>query len=315
MNKARYILLFSLFCILFAGCERPNLYSYRKDHEIVIDGQYADWGNYTSYYNEKEKITVNLANDDEYLYLCLISRSRRVETQIMESGLQLWFDPDGGQRKIFGIRFPIGLRVMGMPITQKVKKEDRPWGESDDHDTLRKEDWGDREFDKKLETIENLQDKIEVTLTPLPSQGAKGNGRDKSLSPDDKNKPEEKGIAHRKDFPAGGKELLLEEANKYGLEAKIGRQNGYFVYELKVPLNNSEQHPYAIGAKAGKPIGLGLEVKNSEVRRSDGPEARSPEEGSGRGPSEDSSDATFGTGSSYSGENLKLWLIINLAER
>ena len=80
MNKARYILLFSLFCILFAGCERPNLYSYRKDHEIVIDGQYADWGNYTSYYNEKEKITVNLANDDEYLYLCLISRSRRVET-------------------------------------------------------------------------------------------------------------------------------------------------------------------------------------------------------------------------------------------
>ncbi|MFA5005572.1 MAG: hypothetical protein WC561_05580 [Candidatus Omnitrophota bacterium] len=310
MNKKLCILSILLVCLLSAGCERPNLYSYRKDREIAIDGKYTDWGNYISYYSEKEKLVVNLANDDEYLYICLISRSRRVETQIMESGLQLWFDPEAGQRKIFGIRFPIGMRVMGMPIAQRMKKEDRPLGYDDSQDPLRREDWGDREFDKKLEELENLQDKMEVIL-PLPAQGAKED-RDRRAPPDDKKPPEEKGVAHRRGFPPGGKELLLEEAHKYGLEAKLGRENGYFVYELKVPLNRSEERPYAIGSKPGNPIGLGIEVQNASTGRFAGSASRSPEDNN-REPPELASGAKFGTGSSYSDENIKLWIIINLA--
>jgi hypothetical protein len=309
MNKL-YALSIFLLCILSAGCERPNLYSYRKDREIVIDGKYTDWGNYISYYSEKEKLIVNLANDDEYLYICLISRSRRVETQIMESGLQLWFDPEAGQRKIFGIRFPIGMRIMGMPISGKMKKEDKPLGYDHSQFELKREDWGDREFDKKLETLETLQDKMEVTL-PVPGQGAKDDS-DKPLPPDDKKPPEEKSVAHRKGFPPGGKELLLEEANKYGLEAKLGRENGYFVYELKLPLNRSEEHPYAIGARPGNPIGLGIEVQNASTGRFAGSASRSPEDNT-REPPDLPPDAKFGTGSSYSDENIKLWIIINLA--
>ncbi|MCK9572592.1 MAG: hypothetical protein M0Q96_04890 [Candidatus Omnitrophica bacterium] len=277
MNKAVYILL---VCFLFAGCERPNLYSYPKDREIVIDGKYSEWGDYVSYYSEKEKLVVNLANDKDYLYICLVSRSRRVETQIMESGLQLWFDADNGQRKLFGIRFPIGMRAMGMPISQKLKKDDRQVYD-DNQDALRKDDWGDKEFDKKLETIENLQDKIELTL------------------PNDKK------------MPGTGKEMLLEEANKFGVEAKLGREKGYFVYELKVPLNITKEHPYAIGIQEDGRIGLGIEVQNSRVERVGGPVARPT--GNKDDQPDIPSDAMFGTGSSYSEENIKLWVIINLA--
>jgi hypothetical protein len=50
-----------------------------------------------------------------------------------------------------------------------------------------------------------------------------------------------------------------ETAMKYGVTVKTGDLGGYFVYELKIPLDESEQHPYSIGIRKNKIIGLGFE--------------------------------------------------------
>ncbi|NIM59605.1 MAG: hypothetical protein GTO16_11790 [Candidatus Aminicenantes bacterium] len=58
------------------------------------------------------------------------------------------------------------------------------------------------------------------------------------------------------------KKMRVEEAK--GIEINIEFSSGMLVYELKVPLIQSEQHPYAIGAEAGSSIGIGLETAKIE---------------------------------------------------
>ncbi len=118
----------------------------------------------------------------------------------------------------------------------------------------------DKDFQKRLETLEGLQEKLELLIGPF---NVKGKDRRYSLSSGEagkqhliKDKEGNRG-GFSKDSPM---ELSLEEAGKLGIEAKVGRENGYFVYELKVPLVKSALHPYAIQVKTSSPIGLGLEI-------------------------------------------------------
>jgi len=50
------------------------------------------------------------------------------------------------------------------------------------------------------------------------------------------------------------------DLDDYGLEAKIGRHLGRMVYEIRVPLHGSENMPYAINPRPGKPIKVGFEL-------------------------------------------------------
>lgn len=52
--------------------------------------------------------------------------------------------------------------------------------------------------------------------------------------------------------------ISLEEAK--GIEVKVAPWGGILVYELKIPLIATEQHPFAIGAQPGKKIGVGFET-------------------------------------------------------
>lgn len=102
MNVKRINILFSLLallCLSSSGCSKTILFSAWRDRPINIDGKYTDWNKSTAYYDEKTKVVLSLANDAGYLYICLISRNREIETKIMESGLTIWFDPDGGKKR------------------------------------------------------------------------------------------------------------------------------------------------------------------------------------------------------------------------
>jgi hypothetical protein len=59
------------------------------------------------------------------------------------------------------------------------------------------------------------------------------------------------------------KQIPVDEAK--GIEIKVRNETGLFVYELKVPLQSDEEHPYAIGANAGTAIGVGLQVPEIDM--------------------------------------------------
>jgi hypothetical protein len=59
--------------------------------------------------------------------------------------------------------------------------------------------------------------------------------------------------------------LSVDEAK--GIDVKLRAEGGLLIYEIKVPLSSSEEHPYAVRAKAGDTIGFGFESPKVEMQR------------------------------------------------
>lgn len=99
--------------ILFAGCNEIEFKSIWRTQEINIDGKNTEWQ--SGHYIKDANVVVNVYNDEEYLYLALLSSDRQMPMKVMSGGLTIWFDPDGKGKKKMGIRFPLGMESMGMP--------------------------------------------------------------------------------------------------------------------------------------------------------------------------------------------------------
>ncbi|MBT4485278.1 MAG: hypothetical protein HOC71_16550 [Candidatus Latescibacteria bacterium] len=103
----RCISLLFLFSILFFGCGEYELSSKWLDREIIIDGIDTEWEG-ARYLIEGKNATIALRNDENYLYLRLSTPDRTIQAQMIGMGLTVWFDPEGGRGKTFGIHCPIG---------------------------------------------------------------------------------------------------------------------------------------------------------------------------------------------------------------
>ena len=92
------------------GCGSVEVSSTWRDREVSIDGVDAEWQRAVMYVQDKN-VAIGLLNDEEYLYICLSTVDSWRIRQMMGSGLTLWFDPDGGKDKTFGINFPLGMQL------------------------------------------------------------------------------------------------------------------------------------------------------------------------------------------------------------
>lgn len=111
--------------------------------------------------------------------------------------------------------------------------------------------------------------------------------------------------------------MKIEEAK--GIEVKAVPSSGLLIYELKIPLVQTEQHPFAVGAQPGKTIGVGFETAKFDPsqmrqRRAGGtPGGRGmPPMGGGRSRGGMGGMGEFGRGPQMS-ESLKIWAKIKLA--
>lgn len=68
-----------------------------------------------------------------------------------------------------------------------------------------------------------------------------------------------------------------------GISVKVGNSQGSVVYELKVPLRESSDHPFAVGTGAGSTVKLALETGKFEGRSRQGGMSEGGREGSGGG--------------------------------
>jgi hypothetical protein len=109
-----------------AGCGSLELTSLWRDREITVDGQDTEWEN-TRVYLDDANSSVAVLNDEEFIYISLVTGDRTIRRQIMGGGLTLWFDPDGGKDKTFGLHYPIGM----------MESTERPLArrDADDRDT------------------------------------------------------------------------------------------------------------------------------------------------------------------------------------
>ena len=104
---------------------------------ITVDGKSDDWrGNL--YYSNDGQFSLGVLNDQNDLYVCLVVMDRYKRAQILRRGLTAWFDPQGGDKKQFGIKFPLGLMPEGPPDKPQERPPAMP--SIDEEDDLIKED-------------------------------------------------------------------------------------------------------------------------------------------------------------------------------
>ena len=98
------LILFALLNIY--GCSSvPEVTSSRNNNTIVVDGKQEDWGNtFTSI--KDESVAVSFKNDDENLYICLITSDNRKIIKILSSGLTVWLYP-ADSKDVIGIQYPV----------------------------------------------------------------------------------------------------------------------------------------------------------------------------------------------------------------
>ncbi len=119
----------SLAALGTSGCRSFSTFSVDSRPavpEVVINGSSDDWAGRT-YSIGGGEVSLGFMNDGGYLYITLLTGDRAIGRQIMTGGLTVWFDPNGGQKKVSGIRFPIpGIRPEepGMQLAEPPVEEE-----------------------------------------------------------------------------------------------------------------------------------------------------------------------------------------------
>jgi hypothetical protein len=204
-------------CVFFTvarASEKPRFDSRLRDGAITVDGRYDDWyGNLQPF--ESAPVSVQFLNDGEYLYMRMTASSTPERMEIVRQGFTVWFDPAGGTKKHFGIRYPVVEHGSG-------PDGDARGGGYGGYGGRR--GGGSREGDREGAPEPSPGDRIDVL----------GPGKDDAR--------------------------MLTRDHAQGVDVAIRSEQGTLQYELKVPLAKTADHPYAIDAIAGKPIGFGLET-------------------------------------------------------
>lgn len=263
MNSILKKMFLLLLFLGLASCSTFNTFSTESrppDHQIIVDGTTDDWRG-DLYVVEGERVSLGLLNDRENLYVCLLAEDQVTRAQIMMQGLTVWFDPQGGKKKAFGIKFPLGMP----PGERTFPSEDNQEGPG-------------------------FENPPGVPLTEL------------EIIRSDEETPQKLNISQVK-----------------GIEIKAVPSTGLLVYELKIPLIQTEQHPLAVGAEPGKTIGIGFETGKfdpSKMRRRSGGMPGGggrPPMGGGSGQGGRGGMDRFGRGFQML-ESLKIWAIVKLAQ-
>jgi hypothetical protein len=106
-KMSAFLSILILFIFMHIGCSTLQLESTWKDRDITLDGKGGDWLG-AKYYFEDSAVSVGLINDEQHLYVSMMTENPMIRAQVMRQGLTVWIDPQGGKDKTFGIKYPIG---------------------------------------------------------------------------------------------------------------------------------------------------------------------------------------------------------------
>ena len=168
------ILFFSAFSLfLISGCNGDNINSTWRTRDIKIDGNDSDWGN-TLTYNKDAKFLFGVQNDNKDLYLCMVTNDPNLERKILHLGLTVWFDREGSNRQVFGIKYPLNFQEMDKYSFQKPV-------EGTDRTGMNQEQMEERflESQTEVEVVgKNKEDVSRIPITELKGLKLKMNIKD-----------------------------------------------------------------------------------------------------------------------------------------
>src|SRR5690349_5106334 len=88
--------------------KRQVINSHWRDRDVVIDGDNGEWPGPLTPIEENHPVLTAAINDGQFLYVLLSTADTTSRRQILRQGLIVWFDPSGGDKKHFGLKYPVG---------------------------------------------------------------------------------------------------------------------------------------------------------------------------------------------------------------
>lgn len=198
--------------LLFIGCgSTQQVVSKWSERPVQMDGKLGEWSDSTAFF-EKDGIRYAAMNDGEYLYLCLLSSKPGLGRQIVFRGMTIWFDPNGGEKKTIGIRFPLGMAGLNRGEMASPPTDEEP-----------------NQRGSRLDELERQ------ALNEFEYLGPGENDRQR-----------------------------VSRLQGQGVEMNITATPERLLYELRIPLQYTSQHPYSVESHAGAKVGIGFESNTAQ---------------------------------------------------
>jgi hypothetical protein len=94
-----------------AACSGPvTLQSRSMSEAPSVDGRIDEWGGNLDYLDD-EPVAMSASPTDSLLYVAIVIQDRALIRTVAANGLIVWVDPTGGQKRGYGIQYPVGLRA------------------------------------------------------------------------------------------------------------------------------------------------------------------------------------------------------------
>lgn len=225
----------AITCVLLSAAatliasDKPKFESSPVTEPVTIDGKFEDWPGNLEPFADKP-LALQFQNDGDYLYLRLSASDQATRMQILRQGLTVWFDPGGGTKKHLGIRYPV--------IDHPQYGSGQQGGYGGGGGGYGGYGGGHR--------------------------GGSGGASGGDQPPDSGggSSASEPSPTERVDVLGPGKDDAHEFTRDHlpGIEVALRTEQGVLQYELKVPLVKTTDHPDAIEAASGKPVGFGFET-------------------------------------------------------
>jgi len=200
-----------LIILILLVCCSPKVYNTLQwqSKSILIDGQSNEWSNPLRYYDQSSKLSYELTNDDENLYVVFKSKEQSTIIKIMQKGLTFSIDTTKGKG-----RYP-----MQFTFPYKNPNDLNPFFEDElinndpmmppsryTNDTLAFDHHSNDSIIRRKHTNNNFRHSMLKLLV--------------------------KGINTKKDADS-----ILDMPNSYGIEVAIKKESQFIFCELKIPFS------------------------------------------------------------------------------
>ena len=102
----RFALAASL--VLIAGCSGggPLYATLGSPSQVTVDGQATEWPAALRPVPREAALSIGIRRDADALAVVVVAGDERQARRVALGGLRLWIDPEGGEDRVVGVRFP-----------------------------------------------------------------------------------------------------------------------------------------------------------------------------------------------------------------
>lgn len=118
------VLASSLLVLMLLGCSSSKeLNSGWTNQELAITGDGSHWTDATTEIAGPD-VAIGVKNDNNNLYIGLVTSNRTTQLQILGLGCTVWFDTEGKKAKTMGIQFPVSGLLQGRRFPTRENPEE-----------------------------------------------------------------------------------------------------------------------------------------------------------------------------------------------